>query len=64
MNKKTMKLIELMKENPDLEVLPMVNPDCVEEDSSCYWVAKWSDCSIEEVYEDEKKKEFMLNLVM
>lgn len=43
-------LINLVKENPDLEILPMVNTECVQSDDFGAWAADWGPASIDEYY--------------
>jgi len=48
-------LLTLIKENPDLEILPMVDTDCVAGDEFGYWMAQWGKASIDEYWvEDER----------
>ncbi|MFA7157645.1 MAG: hypothetical protein WC123_08185 [Bacilli bacterium] len=51
-------LLKLIKENPELPILPMVATECVCDDSYCYWMAEWSRaevtkywCSDERIYQ-------------
>lgn len=51
-------LLQLIKENPDLEIVPMVATECIFDDSWSYWMAEWSKarvtkywCSDERVYQ-------------
>ena len=51
-------LLTLIKENPDLPIIPMVATECVFDDSWGYWMAEWSSakatkywCSDERIYE-------------
>lgn len=51
-------LLELIKENPDLPIIPMVATECVFDDSHGYWMAEWSRarvtkywCSDERIYQ-------------
>lgn len=46
----TQKLIELIKENPDLPVIPMVDYEVVGDDSSTYWMGQWGRCEVTEYY--------------
>jgi hypothetical protein len=48
MNKRTLDLINLIKENPDLEVVPMVNTDCVQDDCCAYWFSKFGCAKVDE----------------
>lgn len=51
-------LLQLIKENPDLPIVPMVATECVCDDSYRYWMAEWSRavvtkywCSDERIYQ-------------
>lgn len=48
-NKKYEKLLNLIKENPTLRVIPLVEQEVVGDDSYGYWYASFGDCYIEEV---------------
>jgi len=39
-------LLGLIKENPELEILPMVATECVQDDSWGYWMAEWSNARV------------------
>lgn len=52
MNENTNKLLELVKENPDLPIIPMVNYEICSGDYG-YWMASFSTCSVEEYMIDE-----------
>lgn len=43
-------LLNLIKENPDVEILPMVHRDCIFDDSWAYWMAKWSSAELDKYY--------------
>jgi hypothetical protein len=43
-------LLELIKDNPELEIMPMVNNECVGGDDFGYWAAKWGDARVDEQY--------------
>lgn len=48
-------LLNLIKENPDLEILPMVSTECVCDDYFSYWTGKWGKARIDEYWiEDER----------
>ena len=51
------KLLELVKENPDLPIVPMVDGEIAADDCG-YWMGKWGDCKIEEYYLGEEKLHF------
>jgi hypothetical protein len=51
-------LLGLIKENPNLPIVPMVATECVSDDSYGYWMAEWSKaevtkywCSDERIWE-------------
>ncbi len=46
-------LLELIKENPGLKILPLVETDCVPDDGYCSWVNQWGTAEIEEVWHPE-----------
>lgn len=43
-------LLLLAKENPDLEIVPMVATECVFSDDFSSWMAEWGNASIDEYY--------------
>ena len=43
-------LLKLIKENPDLEIVPLVEYEVVAGDEYSYWIGKWGHCEITEVY--------------
>jgi hypothetical protein len=53
-------LLKLIKENPDLKIIPMVHYDCVE-DGGGYWSARWGEASVDEYYEDDGRIYFKNN---
>ena len=40
------KLLELIKEYPDYEIVPMVDRDCVFDDSFGYWMGNWGSAEV------------------
>ena len=44
-------LFNLIKENPNLRILPLVDTECVPSDDFSSWVAGWGKASIEEILE-------------
>jgi hypothetical protein len=48
------RLMELVKANPDLRIVPMVDTECVCSDDYSYWIANWGKAEIDEIwcYED------------
>ncbi len=45
-------LFRLIKENPTLRILPLVDTECVPSDDYNSWVAQWGTARIEEIWED------------
>ena len=43
-------LLKLIEENPDLEILPMVDTDCVGGDDYGSWAAQWGSSRVDEYY--------------
>ena len=39
-------LLNLIAENPDIEILPMVDRDCVFDDSFSYWMGNWGSAEV------------------
>lgn len=58
-NENTSKLLQLIADNPDLEVLPLVNDDATSPDYS-YTVAKWSEAFVDEYYVIEESERIYL----
>lgn len=54
-------LFDLIKENPDLEILPMVDTECVCDDSHGYWMANWGRARIDEYYCSDERVYFREN---
>jgi hypothetical protein len=46
MKENTAELIRLIKENPDLPILPMVAYEVVAEDSNSYWGGSWGKANV------------------
>lgn len=51
-------LLDLIKHNPELPIVPMVSTGCIFDDSHGYWMAEWSKaeltkywCSDERIYQ-------------
>ncbi len=53
------KLMELVKENPDLRILPVVECEVVGDDSGL-WIGGWDAAEIDEVYMDDAREQFFL----
>lgn len=43
-------LLELVKENPDLEIIPMVDTECVCSDDFGSWMATWGNAKVDRIY--------------
>jgi hypothetical protein len=48
-------LLRLIKENPTLKILPMVDCEVVASDKYEWWPATFGEASIEEVYQDDER---------
>lgn len=51
------KLINLIKENPDLPIIPMVNAEIVCDDYG-YWMGEWGRCEVTEYYLGKERVHF------
>jgi hypothetical protein len=69
---KVLTLLELIKQYPDYEIVPMVATECVFDDSFGYWMGEWGSarvtkywCGDERIYQyddfDELVEEFVDN---
>lgn len=47
---KALKLFQLIQDNPDLKIVPMVESEVVAGDEFSYWLAGWGESSIDEMY--------------
>lgn len=52
LDRKTKELLELIKENPDLPILPMVNYEVCGSNNYIYWVGSFSKCWVDEYIVD------------
>lgn len=57
-NKYTEEFLRIVKENPNLPILPMVWEEVVAENSSCYWAGSFGTTEIKKVYCGERKWHF------
>lgn len=48
-------LLELIEQNPELRILPMVDSNVVSDDSYSWWIGEWGNARIEEVYGDDER---------
>ena len=55
MNNNTKELLKLIKENPDLPVIPMVDSECVADDYSAYWLGSWGRAEVTEYYMGQER---------
>ena len=54
---KTEELLKLIRENPDLPVVPMVDSEVVADDGG-YWLGAWGHCEVTEYYLGEERIHF------
>lgn len=54
-NLMTARLLQMIRENPDLPVVPMVNEEVVADDSHSWWLACFGMCSIDSYYSDDER---------
>ena len=54
-NPKLAQLLELMKENPHLPIVPMVDSEVVGDDTWGYWMGSWSTSSLDKYYHGEER---------
>ncbi|QIW88779.1 hypothetical protein P59_182 [Bacillus phage P59] len=48
-------LLQLVKENPDLEIVPMVNYEVCASDDFSSWMGGWGKAEVEEVYHSDER---------
>ena len=51
-------LLQLIKDNPDLPIVPMVYGEIVEDDSYTWWLGHWGRSEVTEYYLGEEKLHF------
>ena len=51
------KFLNLIKENPNLPIFPMVDAEVVADDYG-YWLGKWGHCEVTELYRGREKVHF------
>lgn len=54
-NLATARLLQMIRENPDLPVVPMVNEEVVADDTHSWWLASFGMCSIDSYYSDDER---------
>ena len=52
------KFLRLVKQNPDLPIVPMVQEDVVADDCSSWWLGDWGTCEINEYYVGRERVHF------
>lgn len=57
-NEKIENLLQLIKDNPGLKILPMVDGECVPNDDYSRWTASWGEARIDEYYIDDERVYF------
>lgn len=55
MNENVKKLLELIEENPDLPIVPMVDSEVVADDCCTYWMGHWGHCEVSEYLLGEER---------
>lgn len=48
-------LLQLIQENPDLPIVPMVDYEIIASDDYTYWTGSWGKAAIDEVYIDSER---------
>lgn len=54
-NPKLAALLDLMKQNPHLPVVPMVDSDVVADDTWGYWMGSWDNSGLDKYYKGEER---------
>lgn len=57
-NPKLAQLLDLMKANPHLPVVPMVDAEVVADDTYGYWMGSWFNSSLDKYYKGEERVYF------
>ena len=52
--KNVSELLELIKKNPDLEIIPMVDYEVIGDDF-CFWAGNWGNARIDEYYNSNER---------
>lgn len=55
MNENVQQLLELIKENPNLPIVPMVDSEVVADDCCTYWMGNWGTCKVSEYLISEER---------
>lgn len=48
-------LLKLIKENPNLPIVPMVATECVFDDSYGYWMSEWGNANVTKYWCDDER---------
>lgn len=48
-------LFGLIKENPELDIVPMVDNDVCQGDDFAYWMGEWGSAKVDEVYYSDER---------
>ena len=48
-------LLKLISENPELEILPMVDSECVQGDEYSNWLAAWGNARVDYYYSSDER---------
>jgi hypothetical protein len=49
------RLLELVRENPDLKIVPMVDSEIVADDGHMWWIGGWGEASVEEIWNHDER---------
>ena len=48
-------LLNLIQENPNLRIVPLVASEIVADDSHCWWCGSWGNAEIDEIYVSDER---------
>jgi hypothetical protein len=54
-------LLQLIQENPELEIIPMVDSDIIEDDYYSYWSGSWGKAKLDEYWTSDERIYFKEN---
>ena len=55
MNSNIKNLLVLIQENPELEIMPMVDAECIGGDDYSYYSAEWGKAEVDEYYTSDER---------
>ena len=58
MSKNLEEFLNLIKDNPELRVVPMVDQEIVADDGYCWWGGEWGGAEINEIYKGREGVHF------